>query len=59
MAKQVTDYFLSQMFLNSSFGIGIGNAKIFLSQGETTYFWVVLAVAELLWLLLATIALFT
>ena len=47
------------MFLNSSFGIGIGNAKIFLSQGETTYFWVVLAVAELLWLLLATIALFT
>jgi len=28
-------------------------------QGETTFFWVVLAVAELLWLLLATIALFT
>jgi len=28
-------------------------------QGETTFFWVVLAVAQFLWLLLATIALFT
>jgi len=28
-------------------------------QGETTFFWVALVVAELLWLLMATIALFT
>jgi len=28
-------------------------------QGETTFFWIVLAVAEFLWILLATIALFT
>ena len=31
----------------------------FATQGETTFFWVILAVAEFLWLLLATIALFT
>ena len=35
------------------------NFTLFLPQGETTFFWVVLALAEFLWLLLAAIALFT